>query len=67
MTGKLAQEEEVMYTKHGKKRNQGRLIKVGERKALGYFEGDEVVGYTTLEEIFGMASSKELTEYQLDF
>ncbi len=40
-----------MYTHHGAKRNQGYLITVFGHKALGYFEKDQLVGYTFLDEI----------------
>ena len=56
-----------MYTLHGKKRNQGRLIRIGGERALGYFEGGKMVGYTTLEEINRMSYTKELPEYKLDY
>ena len=58
---------ETMYTLHGKKRNQGRLIRIGGERALGYFEGGKMVGYTTLEEINRMSYTKELPEYKLDY
>ena len=38
-----------------------------EKKALGYFEGDKVVGYTTLDEINKAFYTKDLPEYKLDF
>ena len=58
---------EPMYTHHGKKRKQGLPITVHGRKALGYFEGEKVVGYTTLDEINEAFYTKDLPDYQLDF
>lgn len=60
-------ETDVMYTQHGDKRKQGRLISVSGTKALGYFEGDKIVGYTTLDEINQMAYTRKLQNYQLDY
>ena len=56
-----------VYTKHGCKKYQGRLVKVRGARALGYFSGDKIIGYTTLEEIREMSYSQELEEYQPDF
>ncbi len=67
MTEKEITKGKPMYTHHGKKRNQGRPITVGGKKALAYFEGDEVVGYTTLDEINKAFYTKDLPEYMLDF
>ena len=56
-----------VYTKHGRKEYQGRLVKVRGTRALGYFEGEKIVGYTTLEEITEQSYSQDLVDYQLDF
>ena len=56
-----------IYTKHGQRRCQGQLVKVHGVHALGYFDGDKIVGYTTLEEIQEMSCLQELEELQLDF
>ena len=56
-----------IYTKHGQRKYQGKLVKVHGTRALGYFNGDEIIGYTALEEISEMSYSQELEEYQPDF
>ena len=56
-----------IYTRHGQRKYQGKLVKVHGTRALGYFEGDEIIGYTTLEEIREMSYSQELEEYKPDF
>ena len=56
-----------VYTKHGCKKYQGRLVKVRGARALGYFAGDKIIGYTTLEEIREMSYSQELEAYHPDF
>ena len=52
-----------LYTRHGKKRSFGKPITVQGVKALGYFEGEELKGYTTLEELQEFFYRAELTEY----
>ena len=59
--------EDKLYTTHGKKRNQGKLSIINGNKALAYFEGAEIVGYTTLEEINREFYTRNLPEYFLDF
>ncbi len=56
-----------LYTKHGRKKYQGRIVKVGGERALGYFEGDNLVAYSTLEEIRELSYSQELEDYHPDF
>lgn len=56
-----------LYTTHGVKKNQGILIMVNGKTALGYFEGEQIVGYTFIDEINKFSYTKELPEYELDF
>lgn len=56
-----------VYTKHGQKRYLGKLVKVRGERAIGYFDGDQIVGYSTLEEIREMSYSQELEDVQPDF
>ena len=56
-----------LYTHHGKKRSQGIPITVRGKRALAYFDGEKIVGYTTLEEINEEFYKRDLPEHQLDF
>jgi len=64
---KPARKNNRLYTTHGEKKNQGILIMVNGKTALGYFEGENVVGYTFIDEINKFSYTKELPEYELDF
>ena len=56
-----------LYTLHGEKRNQGKPAVINGNRALAYFEGDRIVGYTTLEEINQEFYTRDLPQYTLDF
>lgn len=58
---------ERLYTKHGKKMAQGILSEINGEKALAYFEGQKIVGYTTLNEINKELYTRNLPKYELDF
>ncbi len=66
-----SQTEARMYTRHGAKKNQGKWALVNNRPALtftiGKDENEQVVGYTTIDEMMSMAYAKNLPEYTLDF
>ena len=47
-----------MYTQHGLKKAQGILSEINGKKALATFEGDKIVGYSTLEEIQALLEDK---------
>ena len=40
-----------LYTAHGKKMSQGILAVINGQKALAFYEGDKIVGYTTQDEL----------------
>ena len=40
-----------LYTSHGKKVVQGMLAVINGQKALAFFTGDQIIGYTTQEEL----------------
>lgn len=52
--------EDRLYTKHGKKYPQGIPAIVNGQKALASYSGDEITGYTTLEELMQVFYSKDL-------
>lgn len=56
-----------MYTQHGLKKAQGILLEVNGKKALATFEGDKIVGYSTLEEIQEQFYKRDLPKYDLNF
>lgn len=56
-----------MYTQHGLKKAQGILSEINGKKALATFEGDEIVGYSTLEEIQEQFYKRDLPKYDLNF
>ena len=56
-----------LYTAHGKKKAQGKLAEINGKKALATFEGDEIVGYTTLEELNKEFYTRDLPQYNLSF
>lgn len=55
-----------MFTHHGAKRKQGYPIKIHGHDALGYFDHDQLVGYTTLDEIHQMFHSRNIPEFDLE-
>ena len=59
----IKQPHKKLITHHGKKRNQGYPVSVNGQKALGYMEGEELVGYTLLDEINQEFYSGNLPEY----
>lgn len=56
-----------MYTQHGLKKAQGILSEINGKKALATFEGDEIVGYSTLEEIQEQFYKRDLPKFNLKF
>lgn len=56
-----------LYTVHGAKRAQGIPSEINGKKALASFEGDRIVGYTTLEELQEAFYTRKLPKYSLDF
>lgn len=64
---KCKDKSDRLYTLHGEKRNQGKPAIINGQKALAYFEGSEIVGYSTLEEITSVFYTKDLPRYELAF
>lgn len=56
-----------LYTAHGLKMAQGKLAEINGKKALATFKGEEIVGYTTLEELNKEFYTRELPQYSLNF
>lgn len=58
-----------LYTSHGQKMAHGIPSVINGHKALAAFQGDKIVGYTTLDEINRAFYAKEdnLPEYHLDY
>ena len=58
-----------MFTHHGKKKNQGKWARINNKPALTFTvgESEEVVGYTTIDEMIQMAYATDLPEIELDF
>lgn len=50
MEEKKKKNTDRLYTAHGQKMVQGKLSVINGKKALATFKGEEIVGYTTLEE-----------------
>lgn len=67
MEGKKNGRIDRFYTKHGQRIYLGRLVKVNGERAIGYFKGDKIIGYTTLEEIREMSYKRELDDFHTDF
>lgn len=65
--GYIKHEKDRLYTLHGKKRAQGKLSIINGHKALAYFEGTEIVGYTTLDEMNKEFYTRNLPQYTLNF
>ncbi len=55
-----------IFTHHGKKRNQGYPIRVHGQFAIGYFEHQQLIGYTTLEEIHQVFYGRTVPDYELN-
>lgn len=56
-----------LYTVHGRKMVQGIPSIINGQKALATFKGEEIVGYTTLDELNREFYRRELPEYSLKF
>lgn len=57
-----------LYTAHGQKMIQGKLSVINGKKALATFKGEEIVGYTTLDELNREFYTREdLPQYSLNF
>ena len=56
-----------LYTSHGQKMVQGKLSIINGKKALATFKGDEIVGYTTLDELNKEFYTRDLPKYSLNF
>lgn len=66
--GKKLKKDDRLYTLHGVKKAQGLKSIINGHLALAYFEGDKVVGYTTLEEMNkAFYTDKDLPEYTVNF
>jgi hypothetical protein len=55
-----------MFTHHGAKRKQGYPIKIHGQNAIGYFEKEQLIGYTTLDEIHQMFYGRNIPEFEID-
>lgn len=64
---RLNKDKDKLYTRHGKKCTQGKLAEINGQKALAYFEGQEIVGYTTMDELLNELHSRKLQQYELNF
>lgn len=67
MDNKKKKNTDRLYTAHGQKMAQGRLAEINGKKALATFKGEEIVGYTTLEELNKEFYTRELPQYNLNF
>lgn len=56
-----------LYTAHGQKMAQGIPSIINGKKALATFKGDQIVGYTTLEELNQEFYTRDLPKYSLNF
>lgn len=59
-TGKL-------YTTHGKKMPQGKMGIINGEKVLAYFDGEDVVGYSTQDEINREFYTRDLPNLSVNF
>lgn len=61
---KTMTDEARMYTMHGRKKNIGKWFKKDGKPVLAFTKGEneEIVGYTTIEEIMHFAYAKDLPE-----
>ena len=56
-----------LYTTHGRKMAQGVLAVINGQKALAFYEGEEIIGYTTQEELNKEFYTREdLPQYNLN-
>ena len=68
MEKKKEKNADRLYTAHGQKMVQGKLSVINGKKALATFKGEEIVGYTTLEELntllasFAQEESRSISE-----
>lgn len=60
-------EKDKLYTLHGKKCAQGKLSIINGHRALAYYEGENIVGYTTLDEMNKEFYTRVLPQYTLNF
>ena len=56
-----------LYNAHGQKMAQGIPSIINGEKALATFKGDEIVGYTTLDELNKEFYTRDLPKYSLNF
>ena len=56
-----------LYTAHGQKLAQGIPSIINGEKALATFKGDEIVGYTTLDELNKEFYTRDLPKFSLNF
>lgn len=56
-----------LYTAHGRKVAQGIPSIINGKKALATFKGEEIVGYTTLDELNEEFYTRNLPKYNLNF
>lgn len=67
MEEKKKKNTDRLYTAHGQKMVQGKLSVINGKKALATFKGDEIVGYTTLDELNKEFYTRDLPKYSLNF
>lgn len=58
--GKVIGMEDRLYTRHGKKFPQGVPAIINGEKVLASYRGDEITGYTTLEELIQEFYTRDL-------
>ncbi len=67
MREKKKENSNRLYTAHGLKMVQGIPSIINGQKALATFKGEEIVGYTTLDELNQEFYRRKLPEYSLKF
>lgn len=67
MEEKKKKNTDRLYTAHGQKMVQGKLSVINGKKALATFKGDEIVGYTTLDELNKEFYTRDLPKHSLNF
>lgn len=67
MEEKKKKNTDRLYTAHGQKMVQGKLSVINGKKVLATFKGDEIVGYTTLDELNKEFYTRDLPKYSLNF
>ena len=57
-----------LYTYHGMKKNQGRLMWINNRLALGYVKNGEYypVGYTFIDEMVNKGMTEDIPSFTID-